>query len=104
MVGFFATASIGAITAAYNGWWTETEIQHATELTEPKVILGDAKRLGRHGAVPEGAVVVDMDEDFAALLATPADGLPDVPLAEDDPAQILFTSGTTARAKGTLVA
>ncbi len=103
MIGFFATASIGAITAAYNGWWTETEIQHATELTEPKVILGDAKRLGRHGAVPEGAVVVDMDEDFAALLATPADGLPDVPLAEDDPALILFTSGTTARAKGTLV-
>lgn len=103
VIGFFAAASIGAITAAYNGWWTETEIQHATELTEPKVILGDAKRLERHGAVPEGTVVLDMDEDFAALLATPADGLPDVPLAEDDPALILFTSGTTARAKGTLV-
>ena len=103
VVGFFAAASMGAITAAYNGWWTETEIQHATELTEPKAILGDAKRLERHGAVPEGTVVLDMDEDFTALLATPADGLPDVPLAEDDPALILFTSGTTARAKGTLV-
>ena len=100
---FLAAASMGAIAAAYNGWWTRTEIEHATELTQPKVIVGDAKRLARLGPVPDGTVVLDMDREFAALLATRADGLPDVPLAEDDPALILFTSGTTGRAKGTLI-
>ena len=103
VVSFFAIASIGAIAAAYNGWWTPTEIDHATELTEPKVILGDAKRLERLGPVPDGTLVLDMDRDFADLLATAADGLPTVPLAEDDPVLILFTSGTTGRAKGTLI-
>jgi acyl-CoA synthetase (AMP-forming)/AMP-acid ligase II len=103
VVSFFAVASIGAITAAYNGWWTPTEIQHATELTEPKVIIGDTKRLERLGPVHEGTLVLDIDADFADLVATPAEGLPTVPLAEDDPALILFTSGTTGRAKGTLI-
>ena len=103
VVSFFAIASIGAIAAAYNGWWTPTEIDHATELTEPKVILGDAKRLERLGPVPDGTLVLDMDRDFADLLATAADGLPTVPLAEDDPVLILFTSGTTGRAKGCLL-
>ena len=103
VVGFLAAASMGAITAAYNGWWTPTEIQHATELTEPKVVIGDSKRLERLGPAPAGTLVLDMDVDFADLLATAADGLPTVPLAEDDPGLILFTSGTTGRAKGTLI-
>jgi acyl-CoA synthetase (AMP-forming)/AMP-acid ligase II len=103
VTGFFAIASLGAIAAAYNGWWTPTEVEHAIELTQPKIILGDTKRLERLPSVPEGTTVLDMDDDFADLLAAPADGLPATSIAEDDPVLILFTSGTTGRAKGTLV-
>ena len=33
VLAYFAVLSLGAIAAAYNGWWTPDEIQYATELT-----------------------------------------------------------------------
>src|SRR4051794_36928423 len=37
ILSFWACLSIGAVAVAMNGWWTETEMRHALELTEPKV-------------------------------------------------------------------
>ncbi len=103
-VAFWAVTSLGAIVCAFNGWWTTDEIRYAAELTEPKVLIGDSKRLERVAGVDLGCTIVEIERDWPSLAAhAPDAALPDVPIAEDDPALVLFTSGTTGRAKGALI-
>lgn len=100
VIAYFALVSSGVIVALYNGWWTPAEITHATELTAPKLILGDQRRLAR---VADSCPVplIDMDSERQRLQRDVGDHqLPTVELAEDDPVSIFFTSGTTGRAKG----
>lgn len=103
-ITFWAATSLGAIVSAFNGWWTADEIRYAVELSEPKLLIGDAKRLERVEGLDLGVPIVEIESGFAALADhAPGAPLPDVPLAEDDPALILFTSGTTGRSKGALI-
>jgi long-chain acyl-CoA synthetase len=102
---FWAVTSLDAILCAFNGWWTSEEIRYGAELTTPKLLVGDAKRLERtKGLDLGGTTVLELERDWAALAAhAPDASLPDTPIAEDDPAIILFTSGTTGRSKGALI-
>lgn len=103
-VAFWAVTSLDAIVCAFNGWWTTDEIRYAAELTEPKVLIGDAKRLERVAGIDLGCTVIEIERDWPSFAAyAPGAALPDVPIEEDDPALILFTSGTTGRAKGALI-
>lgn len=99
---FWATISLGAIAVAMNGWWTADEIQYGLELTGPKLLVADTRRLERLGdshTVP----TVTMEGDLPNLIAAGAGAsLPQTPIDEDDPAAILFTSGTTGRPKGAI--
>jgi acyl-CoA synthetase (AMP-forming)/AMP-acid ligase II len=99
VVTFWATVSLGAIAVGLNAWWARAEIDWALGDCEPKVLVADRRRLERltPGAVP----VVDVDGDFDAVWRAQLDAaLPEEPIAEDDPALILYTSGTTGRPKG----
>jgi len=103
---FWATTALGAITVGLNGWWTGEEIAYAVELTEPKVLFGDRRRLERLAGVdlPDGLPVLEFERDFPALEAHAPDAeLPEVAIDEDDPFVILFTSGTTGRPKGVML-
>ena len=103
VIAYFALVSTGAIVCLYNGWWTPDEIRHATELTDPSLILGDERRLSR---VPAdlGVAMVDIAAERDRLQRGAGDhALPTVELDEDDPCSIFFTSGTTGRAKGATV-
>ncbi len=99
LITFWATVSLGGIVAALNGWWTEDEIRFGIELSDPAVLVADRKRLARLGGDP-GVPVIEVESGFAELLSEPDASLPDEPISEDDPAVILFTSGTTGRPKG----
>jgi acyl-CoA synthetase (AMP-forming)/AMP-acid ligase II len=99
IITFWATVSLGGIVAALNGWWTADEIQYALELTEPKVLVVDRKRRQRLQGLR--VATIEMESELPDLIGTaPAAELPPADIDEDDPAVILFTSGTTGRPKG----
>ncbi|MBW1756711.1 MAG: acyl--CoA ligase, partial [Deltaproteobacteria bacterium] len=89
-----------AICAGLNGWWTEDEIRHAVENSKPKLLIADRKRAARVTSDLDVPILI-VEDDFEALLASyPGADLPTQPIAESDPGIILYTSGTTGRAKG----
>lgn len=106
-VAFYAAASIGAIVSAFNGWWTPAEIEYGIQHSTPKALIGDARRLERLEEIadlPQDLRIINIDGDFVSLLRhAPDASAPQVPIDEDDPALILYTSGTTGRSKGALI-
>ncbi|MEY2571537.1 MAG: steroid-24-oyl-CoA synthetase [Acidimicrobiaceae bacterium] len=117
-VATWATIDIGAVLVGLNGWWTNDEVLYGLQDSGAKVLVADAKRFERIkddlGQCPDLEAVFLIDTDpsaygddkrlhrFDELTGTPDAPLPDVPIAEDDPAAILYTSGTTGRPKGAI--
>jgi long-chain acyl-CoA synthetase len=100
IITYWATVSLGGVVAALNGWWTADEIAYGIEHSDPALLVADRKRLARIAGDP-GVPVVEIESDFEKLLRhAPDAALPATPIAEDDPAVILYTSGTTGRPKG----
>ena len=67
----------------------------------PPVELDDAKRLARIAGTEIGIPVLEFETGFEELTRYDPDAsLPTVPIAEDDPAVILYTSGTTGKPTG----
>ena len=100
---FWAAISLGAIPVGLNGWWAGDEILYGVSDADPRVLIGDRKRLARIEPSDLDVPVVEIESEFEKLwhhdLEAP---LPDTPIDEDDPATILYTSGTTGRPKGAI--
>ncbi|ONH58870.1 hypothetical protein CcI49_19290 [Frankia sp. CcI49] len=100
LVAFWAVVRAGAIPCAMNGWWTPAEFRHAADLVEPALVIGDRQRLERVTAAGVDIPVLSLDDDLLPLLRKHEGSVPaGVMGAEDDPALLMFTSGTTGRPK-----
>ena len=110
LVALFGVAAAGGISVGLNGWWTSEEILYGLEDSGCRFLIVDellwerAKPLVRQVRgleavfyigenAPEGTISVQK------LLKRRTDA-PTVPIEEDDPFVILYTSGTTGRSKG----
>ena len=100
VVAFWAVVAAGAVPCAFNGMWTEDEASYATALVEPVLIIGDVKRLGAVSSA-SGVAPPRVDLDLIPLAVESNRGAVPSPVqvGEDDPAVLIFTSGTTGRPK-----
>ncbi len=101
IINFWACMQIGAVPVLANAWWSEAEVTEALDLLRPALVLADA-----HGTakVPSGWRPGRWETDPAAsgpwaTCSQPTDPDPD----EEQPAAVIFTSGTSGRPKAVVL-
>ncbi len=110
VVAFAAINSIGAVAVSLNAWWTSPELEYGLTDSGATVMICDQSRLDRVAdRLPElgiRAIVVRGDGDLPIGathlhdVTSAGATMPDVAIATDDDATILYTSGTTGHPKG----
>lgn len=118
LIALFGTARLGATFVPLNFRWTGPELAHAIRDSGAAVVIADSAhtdvvdgartdldpavhylRLGS-GPAPAGWESTD---DLLDLVRSQADLAPEVAVEPDEPAAILYTSGTTGRPKGAIL-
>jgi len=104
IVTFWAVTSLGGVVIALNAWWVKDEIEYALAHSAPKLLFVDQRRRDITDTIDHGIVTLDIQADLEVLAAHKSEAeLPTVRIEEDDPAVMLYTSGTTGRPKGALL-
>jgi acyl-CoA synthetase (AMP-forming)/AMP-acid ligase II len=102
VINFWAVVTVGAVPVLANAWWSAEEVNDAVALMEPTVVLADDRAATR---LPEGATLAPWD---CSSEVDPASEPGDVARAEgvdeNDPAAVIFTSGTSGRPKAVVLA
>jgi len=115
LVAFAAIQRCGAVCVPLNSWGLRDELLHGVRDSGARLLLCDETRLNvlqedlaqeQRAAIVVGAQAqVQLPEyclRYEALISAPQLPIPDVVIDPDAPALILYTSGTTSRAKGVL--
>jgi len=96
---FLACARLGVMFVPMNILYKERELRHIVSDAEPKAVVA---AVNNGATYPESGVVWDVDALTRAAAARESDRLV-IPVDGDDPAMIVYTSGTTGVAKGAVL-
>jgi malonyl-CoA/methylmalonyl-CoA synthetase len=96
---FLACVKLGVIVVPINVLYREREISHIVSDAEPKAIIASPEL---REFIPAECPVWNL-EDFVASAAEQNSARPRLALTGDDPAAIVYTSGTTGRSKGAIL-
>lgn len=90
VLALWAIWSLGAVPVLGNRWWSQRETDHSISLVRPRTVLTDASDVS-------GFDIAHLRQCFTDASAV----FPDIPgpVTEEDPAVILFTSGSTGMPK-----
>lgn len=95
VVTFWACVANDWVLVPANAWWSAEEVAHACSVTGPRLAVADERRRPR---LPDGLPCLELE---GLVGPQPAPRAAPAPVAgEDDPAVVLFTSGTTSHPKG----
>ncbi len=96
LISFWAVIVLGAVAVPLNAWWVAGEMSDAIHDSVACLVLADPQRAALLGDRPD---VVD----WAIAFDAPVGAARPRPMVEpDDMATLLYTSGTTGRAKGAI--
>ncbi|MBC7791521.1 MAG: AMP-binding protein [Anaerolineae bacterium] len=96
---FLACTRLGVIFVPMNALYRERELRHIIGDCDPKAVVTPSES---DELYPDGAVLWRVEELAAAAAERPATRLL-TPLDGDEPAMIVYTSGTTGAAKGAVL-
>jgi acyl-CoA synthetase (AMP-forming)/AMP-acid ligase II len=101
VINYWSCLRIGAVPVLANAWWSDTEIADALELIKPAIVLADAAAAARISQEKGHRLGLWQCDENAAMLASPdlLERSSTSALDENDPAAIIFTSGTQGRPK-----
>ena len=109
LIAFVAIMECGGVAVPLNSWGKAAELQQGLEDSAAQVVICDEARFGfiRETGLSMTTLLVDAaqaglaDHDWSVALGADMQHTP-VAAAPDDPAILLFTSGTAGRPKGAL--
>lgn len=103
MASAFGVLKCGAVIVPVNDRYVADEVAYLVDFTEPRVIVADAPRTAILTDIGATQPIVDM-EALGAFRGGAGPGWVETRVSSDDVAMIIFTSGSTARPKGAMMA